>query len=292
VSRRFALIGHPVAHSLSPAIHGAAYRELGLPYRYELIDAASELELSAAVAEVRAGRIAGANVTVPWKTNALVLADRADASAASVGAANTLVRAEDGAVVAHNTDVPGLAGELETLVAAPGRVLVLGAGGAALGAVAAARRLGASRIGVTARRFTIDVAARAWPGADALLRLGAELLPWPLSSAHEVAEFASQTALVLQATSAGMHGAAPGREVAAAVPWKFLPREAAAYDLVYNPPDTEFLRAAREAGLKASGGLGMLVGQAAYAFELFCGMKAPRAAMEEAARAALAARVA
>jgi shikimate dehydrogenase len=292
VSRRFALIGHPVAHSLSPAIHDSAYRELGLPYRYELIDAASEVELAAAVAEVRAGRIAGANVTVPWKTNALALADRADASAESVGATNTLVRAEDGAVVAHNTDVPGLAGELETLVTAPSRVLVLGAGGAALGAVAAARRLGASRIGVTARRFTIDVAESEWPGADALLRLGAELLPWPLSSAHEVAEFAAQTGLVLQATSAGMHGAAPGREVAAAVPWKFLPRDAAAYDLVYNPPETDFLRAAREAGLKASGGLGMLVGQAAYAFELFCGMKAPRAAMEEAARAALAARIA
>jgi shikimate dehydrogenase len=290
VNRRFALIGHPVAHSLSPAIHASAYRELGLPYRYDLVDAATQAELAAAVAEVRAGTIAGANVTVPWKTSALALADRADASAASVGAANTLVRAEDGAVVAHNTDVPGLASELEALVAAPGRVLVFGAGGAALGAVAAARRLGAQRIGVTARRFTIDVAAGAWPGAEALLRLGAELLPWPLSSAHEVAEFAADTALVLQATSAGMHGAGPGREVAAAVPWKFLPREAAAYDLVYNPAVTEFLRAARESGLKASGGLGMLVGQAAYAFELFCGVKAPRAAMEEAARAALAAR--
>lgn len=290
MSRRFALIGHPVAHSLSPAIHGAAYRELGLPYRYDLIDAATEAELAAAVAEVRAGRLAGTNVTVPWKTSALVLADRRDASAAEVGAANTLLRAEDGAVVAYNTDVPGLASELEALVSAPARVLVLGAGGAALGAVAAARRLGAERIGVTARRFTTELPVSAWPGAEALLRLGAELLPWPLSSAHEVAEFAAHTQLVLQATSAGMHGAAPGREVAAAVPWKFLPKGAAAYDLVYNPAETEFLRAAREAGLNASGGLGMLVGQAAYAFELFCGVKAPRATMEEAAREALAAR--
>ena len=290
MSRRFVLIGHPVAHSLSPAIHGAAYRELGLSHRYELIDAVTEADLAAAVAEVRTGAIAGANVTVPWKTSALALADRAAASAADVGAANVLVRADDGAVVAHNTDVPGLAGELEALVTAPARVLVLGAGGAALGAVAAARSLGAKRIGVTARRFTPHLAVREWPGADAFLRLGAELLPWPAASAHEVAEFAAHTQLVLQATSAGMHGAAPGHEVSAAVPWTLLPRDAAAYDLVYNPADTDFLRAARSAGLKSSGGLGMLVGQAAYAFELFCGVKPPRAAMDEAARAALAAR--
>jgi shikimate dehydrogenase len=110
VSPRFVLLGHPVAHSLSPAIHGAAYAELGIDARYELVDASDEAAVGRAVDAVRSGEIAGANVTVPWKQVALRLADRADASASDVGAANVLVRGPSGEVVAHHTDVPALSG--------------------------------------------------------------------------------------------------------------------------------------------------------------------------------------
>jgi len=288
VSARFVLLGHPVSHSLSPAIHGAAYAECGLSHRYELRDAPNEEAVKAAIGEIRSGAIAGANVTVPWKQVALSFADRADATASEVGAANVLVRDPAGGVVAHNADVGALAEELGALVAAPDVTLILGAGGAALAAVAAARRLGTRRVLVSARRFDAATPPDTWPNAAPLARLGAELVPWPY--AGEEAFLTAEPNVVVQATSAGMLGAAPGADVASVVPWKRLPSGAVAYDLVYNPADTPFLRAARDAGVVARGGLGMLVGQAVISFELWLGRAAPRARMQRAAEDALRAR--
>lgn len=284
MSRRFVLVGHPVSHSLSPAIHGAAYAELGVDARYELLDAPDEAAVGRAVDAVRRGDLAGANVTVPWKQVALALADRADASASDVGAANVLVREASGAVVAHNTDVPALAGELAALAASPRTALVLGAGGAALAAVASARRLGAD-VRVSARRFDAATAPSEWPNAAALRRLGANLVAWPPASL-----VLDPADLVIQATSAGMSGAGAGGVVAGVVPWARLGPRAVAYDLVYNPSVTPFLERATAAHVTARGGLGMLVGQAALAFELWLGQAAPRAIMQRAAETALAGR--
>jgi shikimate dehydrogenase len=288
VSPRFVLLGHPVAHSLSPAIHGAAYAELGIDARYELVDASDEAAVGRAVDAVRSGEIAGANVTVPWKQVALRLAVRADASASDVGAANVLVRGPSDAVAAHNTDVPALSGELAELSTSPTVAVVLGAGGAALAAVAAARRLGAE-VRVSARRFDATLPDSEWPNAAALRRLGAVLLAWP-SRDSAVLAGAVGAHVVVQATSAGMSGAGQGGGVADVVPWARLGPGAVAYDLVYNPSVTPFLERATEAGVIARGGLGMLVGQAALAFELWLGRKAPRAVMQLAAQQALAGR--
>jgi len=287
LSRRFTVVGHPVTHSLSPAIHGAAYAELGLDVRYELYDAPDEAAVARAVDAIRRGELAGTNVTVPWKQVALKLCDRADASASEVGAANTLVRSPAGEVVAHNTDVPALAAELGALSTSPRLALVLGAGGAALAAVASARRLGAE-VWVTARRFAAEVDDGEWPNAAALRRLGARLVAWP--GADAALESASAADLVIQATSAGMSGAGSGASVANVVPWSRLRPAAVAYDLVYNPRVTPFLERASAAGVTARGGLGMLVEQAALAFELWLGQAAPRRTMQAAAEAALAAR--
>ena len=178
MSLRFVLLGHPVAHSLSPVIHRAAYEALALPHRYELLDAPDEAALAAAVAELRHGAIAGANVTIPWKRAALALADRADPSASDVGAANVLLRAASGEVVAHNTDVLALAREIGERAPSVSAGLVLGSGGAALAAVAALRKLGARTVGVSARRFDGSRPAREWPHAGEFERLGAVLVPW------------------------------------------------------------------------------------------------------------------
>lgn len=288
MTQRFVLLGHPVAHSLSPAIHGAAYRALGLDHRYDLLDVPDEAALARAIAAVRSGELAGANVTVPWKRAALGLADRADATAADVGAANVLVR-DGAAVVAHNTDVMALVEELGALAPSPERVLVLGAGGASLAAVAAARVLGALHIGVSARRFDANVARASWPYGVELEKLGAELVPFG-AGVGPLADFAVRSDIVVQATSAGMHGAGPGQDVSRVVPWARLKATSVAYDLVYNPAETPFLNDARAAGLVAKGGLGMLVAQAARAFELWLGVAPPRGSMLVAARSALAAR--
>lgn len=284
MSRRFVVVGHPVSHSLSPAIHGAAYAELGLDARYDLYDAPDEAAVERAVDAVRRGELAGANVTVPWKQVALALADRADASASDVGAANTLVPDAAGVVVAHNTDVPALAADVAQLSAAPKVALVLGAGGAALAAVAAARRLGAD-VRVSARRFERSTSPTDWPNAAALTRLGATLVPWPGTGL-----VLDPADLVIQATSAGMSGKGAGLTVADVVPWSRLGPKAVAYDLVYVPSVTPFLERASEAGVVARGGLGMLVEQAALAFELWTRTTAPRAAMQRAAETALAGR--
>jgi shikimate dehydrogenase len=289
VSLRFVLIGHPVAHSLSPAIHGAAYRALGLEHRYDLVDAPDEAAVAKVVDSLRRGEIAGANVTIPWKRVALRLADRAEPEAAAIGAANVLSRAADGAVVASNTDIVALERELALLCERPRAALVIGSGGAALAAVASCRRLGAE-VFVVARRFAGELVSG--EGADEFRNLSATPLAWPSDAASRSAleSVASRADLVVQATSAGMHGADSGEGVVSLVPWRALPATAGAYDLIYVPEETPFLRAAKENARNARGGLGMLVGQARAALELWLGAEAPEEPLFAAARAALAAR--
>lgn len=292
-TRRFVLIGHPVGHSLSPVIHQAAYAALALPHRYELCDCPDEAAVVAAVAALRRGDIAGANVTIPWKRLALKLADLVAPSAQRVGVANVLARGADGAIVAHNTDVPALVEEFQRLSGSVRRVLVIGAGGAAPAVVAAAQNAGAERVLLSARKFAFGQPESAWPhGAEFALQ-GAELLAWPDSDARAKARFrevAARLDLIVQCTSAGMHGADDGKQLADLVPFEHVPQSALAYDLIYNPPSTPFLERARASGLRAENGLGMLVAQAALAIELWLSVSVPRAPLLAAAQAALLAR--
>lgn len=292
MSLRFCLFGHPVGHSLSPVIHGAAYRALGLDHRYELVDVPDEAALAAEVRAIREGVVAGANVTIPWKREALRLADEAEASAERVGAANVLSRTTGGRVRASNTDVGALVAELRALAPGAARVLVIGSGGAALAAVAAAHAFGAQSVAVTARGFSASAPRETWPRAAEFTALSAEVLPWPGGGDESVATFASAVGVVVQATSAGMQGKDPGSAVADVVPWNTLPDHAVAYDLVYTPPETEFMRRARARGLRAENGLGMLVEQAALALETWLAVRAPRAEMRAAAEEELRRRAA
>jgi shikimate dehydrogenase len=278
--RRFAVIGDPVAHSRSPAMHAAAYRALGLPYAYEAVRASAD-DLPRVVDALRSGAYDGLNVTVPHKERVLELVDRLDATAQGIGAANTLVRASDGSVVAHNTDARALAAELERL-AQPGsrwsgaRVLVLGSGGAARAAIAACAQLGVAEIAVRARAFD-DPSRR-----DRFVQAAPAPITAQAFRASEASE--KETLAVVQATSAGMKGADAGEVVADAVAWAALPASAVAIDVVYAPRSTPFLRAARARGLRCDDGLGMLARQGALAFELWLGRPAPlevmRAALE------------
>jgi shikimate dehydrogenase len=284
---KFALVGHPVSHSLSPVIHRAAYRELGQAHEYELIDAPEEADLLRVVAALRTGELSGVNVTIPWKRQAHAAADRHAALAERLGVANVLGRAGS-QIVAHNTDALALEVEFEQLVDTS-RAIVLGSGGAVPAVVAAARSAGIAEVCVSARRFVPGLPQESWPGASELLRLGAELLAWPLASAAAHREFdarARGAGLVVQGTSAGMHGKDSGEPLAGLVPWAALPADALAYDLVYAPLETPFLRVARENGRRTAHGLNMLVGQAALSVEIWLGQKPPAepllaAALEE-----------
>lgn len=283
---RFILIGHPVGHSLSPTIHRAAYAWLSADHEYQLVDAPDRGAVQAQIDLLRRGLIAGANVTVPHKRLALELADRIDVSAERVGAANTLARNAEGEVVAHNTDALGLADVLSEWVSAVPKALVLGNGGAALGAVVACQHLGIADVVVTARAFREDAPQEEWPHREQFLRLGARPLPWVASSAA-TRQQAAGAKLVLQATSAGMKGTEGGDALADALPWDDFAPSTVLYDLIYNPPETPLLARARARGFVAEGGLSMLVAQAQLAIRIWLGVLPPRPQLIAAARQAL-----
>ncbi|MGA2449814.1 MAG: shikimate dehydrogenase [Polyangiaceae bacterium] len=270
-SLRFAVLGDPIAHSRSPAMHRAAYAALGLPHVYDALRVAAD-ELPGAVGDLRRNAFAGLNITVPHKRSVLSLVDEVAPSAVSVGAANTLVRSPSGTVIAHNTDAPALAQELRDL-AGPGagwadsRALVIGSGGAALAAVAALAELGTAEIAVRARSFS--VADR----RDAFVRAARVPIVTERWQADSVGERATRA--VVQATSAGMAGADPGEAVASVVDWEALSDGTVVFDVVYSPRDTPFLSAARRRGLRSVGGIGMLARQGALAFEAWLDRPAP-----------------
>jgi shikimate dehydrogenase len=197
----------------------------------------------------------------------------------------------DGELVGHNTDA--LALEVEFATAPRGGALVLGSGGAAPAVVAACVAAGLNPVFVTARRFAAATPRSDWPGAQELERLGAQLIEWPKASHEASAGFErvlGEVGLLVQSTSAGMHGAESGEPLAELIPWQRLPQGALAYDLIYAPLETPFLRAAKHAGLRTAHGLNMLVGQAALAVEIWLGRRPPLEPLLSAALAELALR--
>ena len=262
------VLGHPVAHSLSPAMHNAAFRALGLPHRYEAQDVAPD-ELPAAVVRLRAlHELVGANVTVPHKEAIGRLLDGVTPEARAIGAVNTIVRSGS-RLEGHNTDRIGFAAALvERDVAVAGRrVLVLGAGGAARAAVLALLAGGATV--VVANR----TAARA---AQLTAALGGAPIAWPKADRHALAGID----ILVNATSAGLQGEDP-------LPGVALPAGLTVFDLIPTARLTPLLIRSAAAGCRTVDGLLMLLHQAAASFALWTGDNAPVPAM----RAALPRRV-
>ena len=259
-----ALLGHPVAHSASPAIHSAAFAAAGVDAVYLAFDVAPG-ELSAAVAGLRALRVLGASATVPHKRAAWEAADSRTAEAELVGAANTLFWEGD-ALVADNTDAGGLqrvlANDVEIMPGDP--VVLFGAGGAARAAAVALARCGAV-IEVVARRPSAAAGI-----ADLVRRAGGE-----------IADVVEHPRVVVNATPLGLAGEALPERFMALGPGQV------ALDLVYGTRDTPFVAAAKAGGATGMDGLGMLLAQASMGFERWTGLTAPIEVMAAAAREAL-----
>ena len=256
---RLVLLGDPVSHSRSPAIHRAALAAAGIEGRYEArrVDAAGVYR---ACAEIRAGDLAGANITMPHKRTAAAAADRLAPEAARCGAANTLV-AEDGEVAGHNTDVGGLRLVREWCglpVAAP--LLVLGAGGAAAAALVA---FAGSTLMVATRR------GGAGAELGAFLGVPVREVPWgePVPGA-----------IVVNATVLGMQGEP--------LPPGVVEEARGLIDLPYGADATPAAATARRLGLPAADGREVLVAQAALSFRIWTGREAPLEVMRRAAGAA------
>jgi len=257
------ILGHPVAHSKSPAMHEAAGRALGIHVSYARFDVAPEL-VGDAVRGVRALSIDGVNVTVPHKHAVIPFLDSIDDNARLIGAVNTIRR--DGTHLrGSNTDAPGLVRSLEE---AGVPLTVLGAGGAARAAIVGLARAGAASVSIVARRI------------EASETLAAELsegLACPITANREdsLGSVLRETTLLVQSTSATLEGSADAEDFAARLPLELMPNGAAVVDLVYKPLETTVLAKARARGLHCVDGLGMLLHQGAIAFETFTGKKAP-----------------
>jgi shikimate dehydrogenase len=265
IGRRAAVLGKPVAHSLSPVIHNAGYEAAGLAgWSYAAIECA-EAELPDLVAGL-GPEWAGLSLTMPLKEAALAVAGEVSPVAAAIGAANTLVRRDDGTWFADNTDVAGMEAVLRANGVADGATItVLGAGGTARAALAAAAALGAARVTMLARRP--DAIAELRPVANSL---GLELVGAGWSGAPE--HFGVD--VVISTVPKGV-----ADSLATTVDWK---PSTVLFDAIYDPWPTPLAAAAGSAGCRVASGLDLLLAQAIGQFEQFTGVPAPVDAMREA----------
>ncbi len=272
--KRLAVLGQPIAHSLSPAMHTAAFEELGIADQWSY--AAIELspgEFAAGVARMVAEGFAGANVTIPHKAAALAIADEASEAAAGIGAANTLTFTA-GRTVADNTDAGGLIASLPRAPAGA-RALVLGAGGAGRAAAWALKRAGAH---VTVHNRT---ASRA---RDLARDIGVKTIDPPGDLPVEHFD------LLVNATSIGLSGeGGQSRKLGSGLKAMRLSADQfsdrlVVVDLVYGDTATELTAAARREGATVVDGLEILVMQGAESFRIWTGLKPPLEAMRSAVR--------
>lgn len=279
--RQLGLIGHPVGHSVSPAMHNAAFAHQKMNCHYAAY-AVEPAMLKGALEGIRALGFLGMNVTIPHKEEIIPLLDEVAPTARQVGAVNCIVN-RGGRLVGYNTDGWGFLCSLEEAgVKLPGlQVVVLGAGGAAR---AIALHLAMKR--VTRVVITNRSAAR----AEVLAGEIRALVPDVAVSAVEARSPEERNALmdaglVVNCTPLGMKGENAGATPVSDI--NLLPQKAVVYDSVYVPQETRLLKEARLRGLRAVSGLGMLVHQGACAWEYWFGRRGPVPVMAGAARAAL-----
>ena len=274
---RLGVIGHPLSHSISPAVHQAALDHLGIDGRFEVWDTLSS-DLPGLIDRMRAGGHLGASVTIPYKERIAPLMDGLSDGAAAAGAVNCIA-VEGGRAVGHNTDGAGFLdalGEQGGLSPGGARVLLIGAGGAA-------RAIGHALISAGAASVTI--ANRSAPRARALAAaLGERASATGLDPASLAAPAAGAD-LIVNSTSVGMSSGDRAGE--SPIPPDLIPASALVNDIVYSPPETPLMRHARLRGARTLGGLPMLIHQGARAFELWTGRPAPVGVMMEAGRRAL-----
>ncbi len=272
------IFGDPVEHSLSPAMHNAAFDSMGLNMAYVPfhVGAGTLKVLKGAVAGIRALNIFGVNVTIPHKQKVIKYLDAVDPSALAIGAVNTIVN-KDGALHGYNTDGSGYLLSLrEELGFTPENknIVLLGAGGAARGIFFSLIH-GKARSIVIANR-TLKRAVRL--ASEFKSHAGGTEIKTTGLKKNLIKPFAADADLIINTTSLGLmgHGKAD-------LPLEDLPSKAIVSDIVYRPIETDLIKDARKMGLPTHTGLGMLVHQGALSFELWTGLTAPVEVMRAAA---------
>jgi shikimate dehydrogenase len=265
-----AVFGDPVEHSLSPAMHNAAYAALGMDRVYLAYRVKAE-DLAGAIRAIPALGILGVNLTVPHKEAAARILKKLSAEARLLRAVNCIIN-RDGALSGDNTDARGLERDLHALPVnlRRGLAIVIGAGGAAAAAILACSRMGAARIVVANRTLArAHALARRFAGFSALTARGLDALT--------DRALLADAAIVINATSMGLTtGQFADLDYKATAPECFF------YDCIYAPKPTAFLAPARKLGRRNADGAGMLANQGELAFELFNRIAPPRGVMRRA----------
>jgi len=268
------LLGWPVEHSLSPAMHNAAFEALGLNWRYIPLPSPPG-QIEAAVRGLTALGFQGVNVTVPYKQAVMPHVSAIVGAAEAIGAVNTIV-VQDERLIGYNTDSDGFIAALHEAEFQPAgkRSLILGAGGAARAVVYA---LAQANCTVVICNRTVQRAAKLAHDMERIkVQAPVTWVPIPAGLANlNLDDFD----LLVNATPVGMWPHVDD------LPWPDdlpIPSHWTVFDLVYNPLETKLLRQAREAGARAFGGLGMLVRQGMLAFEMWTGERPPVKVMRDA----------
>ena len=265
------VIGDPVEHTMSPAMHNAAFNKLGLDYAYVAFKVSPD-KLVLAVEGMRALNLRGLNVTIPHKIAVMELLDRLDPTAEKIGAVNTIVN-DNGVLTGCNTDAAGfLQPLLEKGIEPEGKdIVIVGAGGASRGIASVLAESGARLTILNRSLERAEHLAR-----QVLKNTGKAIIVIELSNKN-LKQAIGKAEILINATSVGMN---PNIEETP-VPATLLRSGLTVYDVVYNPVRTRFLHEAEAAGAATIGGLDMLVWQGALAFEKWTGQKPPVALMKK-----------
>ena len=270
---RLGLIGFPIDHSLSPALHHAALEACGLDGKYSLfpIKPDDSQGIKSIFDQIRRSELAGLNITIPHKQNVIRFLDELTSTAQAVGAVNTIYL-KDGRLVGDNTDAPGFEADLNNFLqegsfgASNKSALLLGAGGAARAVAYVLLNMG----------WTITIAARRLEQARELAKSQIHVIQY---DAREIGLCLSDFHLIVNTTPVGMN---PNTNSSPWIEGLAFPPEARLYDLIYNPRETLLVRQARNSGLCARTGIGMLVEQAARAFQIWTGRNVQRSVLFDA----------
>jgi len=271
-TRLCGLIGDPVEHTMSPAMHNAAFREMGIDCLYLAFRVRPE-DLGKAVAGMRALNIRGLNVTIPHKVDVIQFLDELDPIAEKIGAVNTIVN-DNGILKGYNTDTSGFLQALLERGIEPQekKVVILGAGGASRAVTFMLADRGAHLV-ILNRLLELDWAEKL---ARQLSQTFAQEVTALELNRENLAGALGEAAILVNATSVGM---SPNVEEIP-VDADLLRPDLTVYDVIYNPIKTRLLREAETVGAQTVGGLDMLVWQGALAFEKWTGLKAPIALMK------------
>jgi shikimate dehydrogenase len=281
MTKLIALIGYPLAHSISPVFQQAALDHLRIDALYELWETKRDA-LAERVARIRRSDCLGANVTVPYKEFVIPLLDEIDSLAGRIGAVNTIVN-RDGRLCGYNTDMTGFARALREeggFDPSGAQVVLLGAGGAGRAVTMALIQGRAASVTIAdvlperAERLVEDLGGQ---GETALRSVPA--------TEHHLAPALAGCQLLVNCTPIGMRHSKEEHDLP--VSPQLIPPRALVFDIIYNPLETRFLAEARKRGARTLGGLAMLVYQGADSLQLWMDRQAPLDVMFEAARRAL-----